>query len=105
MQRTSERSFSSPQSAWYDVLESDAEGRGVERVGWYDSAHPLRSGWAWGQSRLQGAAAVVEADLGNGKLFLFTPRITYRAQPHGTFPFLFNAIYYGAAEHGRAGSR
>jgi hypothetical protein len=40
---------------------------------------------------------VLEARVGRGKLFLFCPEITFRAQPHGTFKFLFNGIYYGAA--------
>ena len=26
------------------------------------------------------------------------PRVTFRAQPHGTFKFLFNGIFYGKAE-------
>jgi ABC-type glycerol-3-phosphate transport system permease component len=30
-----------------------------------------------------------------GELFLVGPEITFRGQPHGTFKFLFNAIYYG----------
>ena len=39
----------------------------------------------------------VEAQLGKGKVFLFGPEITFRAQPHGTFKFLFNSIYYGTS--------
>jgi hypothetical protein len=39
---------------------------------------------------------VVEAAVGKGRLFLFAPEITFRAQPHGTFKFLFNGIYLGA---------
>ena len=27
-------------------------------------------------------------------MFLFAPEIAFRAQPHGTFKFLFNGIYY-----------
>ncbi len=30
-------------------------------------------------------------------MFLFGPEITFRSQPHGTFKFLFNSIYYGTA--------
>jgi hypothetical protein len=30
-------------------------------------------------------------------VFLFGPEITFRAQPHGTFKFLFNSIYYGTS--------
>jgi len=41
--------------------------------------------------------AAVEAALGKGKVFLFGPEITFRAQPHGTFKFLFNSIFYGTA--------
>jgi hypothetical protein len=74
-----------------------ARERGVRRVAWYASANPLRSGWAWGQKHLEGAAAVVEAPLGRGRLLLFGPEITYRAQPHGTFKFLFNGIHYARA--------
>ncbi|MEZ5420471.1 MAG: hypothetical protein R2708_24445 [Vicinamibacterales bacterium] len=46
----------------------------------------------------KGGTAAVEAAVGKGKVFLFGPEITFRAQPHGTFKFLFNGIYYGTAE-------
>ena len=82
-------------------LTEDAERRGVRRIAWFDTAEPLRSGWAWGQHHLEGGAAVVEAEVGKGKLFLFGPEITFRAQPHGTFKFLFNGIYLGVAEPAR----
>jgi hypothetical protein len=32
--------------------------------------------------------------VGNGRVLLFGPEILQRAQPHGTFKFLFNGIYY-----------
>jgi hypothetical protein len=34
---------------------------------------------------------------GKGKIFLFGPEITFRAQPHASFKFLFNSIYYAGA--------
>jgi hypothetical protein len=68
-----------------------ADGR-VKPVAWFASAAPLRSGWAWGQTYLEGGIAVAEAKVGQGMLYLFGPEITYRAQPAGTFKFLFNAI-------------
>ena len=40
---------------------------------------------------------MAEAVVGRGKVFLFGPEITFRGQPHGTFKFLFNGIYYGSA--------
>jgi hypothetical protein len=74
-------------------LDPTATARGVRPVVWFDSARPLRSGWAWGQNYLQGGTAALEANVGRGKLYLFGPEITFRAQPHGTFKFLFNSIY------------
>ena len=65
----------------------------VRSIGTYGAA-PLRSGWAWGQDYVGGGAAVIEADMGNGKLFVFGPEIAFRAQTHGTFPLLFNGILY-----------
>ena len=79
-------------------LRPDAAMKGVKPVAWFDTDKPLRSGWAWGQKYLQDGVAIAEARVGKGKLFLFGPEITFRAQPHGTFKFLFNGIYYGAAE-------
>jgi zinc carboxypeptidase len=78
-------------------LEPDAALKGVRPVAWFDSPHSLRSGWAWGQNYLDGGVAVAEATVGKGKLYLFGPEITFRAQPHGTFKFLFNGIYAGSA--------
>jgi len=78
-------------------LNSGAATKDVHRVAWYASAAPLRSGWAWGQRYLDGGVAVVDAPLGRGRVLLFGPEITFRAQSHGTFKFLFNAIYYSRA--------
>ena len=72
--------------------------RSVHPVAWFDSNKPLRSGWAWGEGYLENGVAVIDAAAGKGKLFLFGPEITFRGQPHGTFKFLFNGIYYGRAE-------
>ena len=77
-------------------LDPDAQSKGVRPVAWFDSAKPLRSGWAYGQGYLEGGVEVVEASVGKGKLYLFAPEITFRAQPHGTFKFLFNGIYLAA---------
>jgi hypothetical protein len=74
-------------------LSPDAPAHGVRPVMWFDSARPLRSGWAWGQNYLEGGTTAFEAAVGKGKAFVFGPEITFRAQPHGTFKFLFNAIY------------
>ena len=63
----------------------------------YDGS-ALRSGWARGQQRLAGAAAVIDAPVGRGRVLVFGPHVAFRAQSHATFKFLFNAIYYSKAE-------
>jgi hypothetical protein len=85
-------------------LEPDAAQRGVRTVAWFPGPEPLRSGWAWGQGYLQGGAAALDARVGKGKLFLFGPLITFRGQPHASFKFLFNAIYYAGATPVRLGA-
>jgi hypothetical protein len=74
-----------------------AEQKGTRQIAWFASPEPLRSGWAWGQHYLNGAVGAVEANVGKGSVYLFGPEITFRAQPHGTFKFLFNAIYLAGA--------
>jgi hypothetical protein len=75
----------------------DGDRAGLKTVAWYDSSAPLRSGWAWGQRHLEGSAAVVEAPVGEGRLFLFGPEVLFRSQPHGTYKLFFNGLYYGHA--------
>jgi hypothetical protein len=78
-------------------LHPDAAAKGVKAIAWFDSPTPLRSGWAWGQHYLNGTVAVAEAKVGKGKLFLYGPEILFRSQPHGTFKFFFNGLFYGPA--------
>ena len=79
-------------------LGAEAPLRGVRPVAWFEGKKVLRSGWAWGEAYLDQAIAIVEAGAGKGRMFLFGPEITFRAQPHGTFKFLFNGIYLGISE-------
>ncbi|MEQ1690341.1 MAG: M14 metallopeptidase family protein [Gemmatimonas sp.] len=80
------------------ALGSQAAAAGVTRIAWFDSNVPLHSGWAWGQNYLEGGAAAIEAKIGKGRVLLFGPEILQRAQPHGTFKFLFNAIQLSGAK-------
>ncbi len=82
-------------------LQPAAVAMGVKPVAWFDSPTPLRSGWAWGQHRLEGGVAIAEAKVGNGNLFLFGPEINQRGQPHGTFKLLFNGVFLAGATEGR----
>jgi len=62
-------------------------------LAWYASDKTLRSGWAFGQSYLQDGIAAFEAKVGNGKLFVYGPEITFRGQTHGNYKMLFNQLY------------
>ncbi|MDQ8165317.1 MAG: peptidase, partial [Gemmatimonadota bacterium] len=75
-------------------LGPNAAAAGVKKVAWYDGKTPLRSGWAWGQEVLDQGASALSAKVGKGTVLLFGPEILQRAQPHGTFKFLFNGILY-----------
>ncbi len=75
------------------TLRPGASDAGVSVIARFDSPHPLRSGWAWGQQYLNGGVLAVQAHVGKGKVLLFGPEILQRAQPHGTFKFLFNGVF------------
>ncbi len=74
-------------------FKGDTKSSGIRRVAWFDSATPLRSGWAWGQKVLEGASEIVAAPLGKGTVVLYGPQVHFRGQSHGAFRFLFNGIY------------
>jgi hypothetical protein len=75
-------------------LGADAARQGLKPIAWFDTATPLKSGWAWGQHYLQNGVAAIDATVGKGRALLFGPEIIKRAQPHGTFKLLFNGIFY-----------
>ncbi|HEV7347893.1 M14 metallopeptidase family protein [Telluribacter sp.] len=76
----------------------DALSKGtIKPLMWFSNASPLRSGWAYGQAYLQGGVTAFEAKVGAGKLYAFGPEITFRAQSHGTFKLVFNALYSTAS--------
>jgi hypothetical protein len=75
------------------TLGPDAAAKGVTPIAWFDSPTPLRSGWSWGEAYLDKGVIGVDAKVGSGRVLLFGPEILQRAQPHGTFKFLFNGIW------------
>ncbi len=75
-------------------ITPEANSKGIVKpLAWFPNNKPLRSGWAWGQAYLQDGVAAFVATVGAGKLYAFGPEITFRAQTHGTFKFLFNELY------------
>ena len=47
--------------------------------------------------RLDGGVLAIEARVGKGRVILYGAEILQRAQPHGTFKLLFNALYLPAS--------
>jgi hypothetical protein len=74
-------------------LAPEAGLKGIKPLAWFGTEAPLRSGWAWGQQYLKNGVTAFEAPVGKGKLLVYGPEITFRAQAHGTFKMLFNGLY------------
>ena len=76
---------------------------GSELDRWVLASYPpegrdiLLSGWIHGEDRLTRRAAAVATTYGKGKVVLLGFRAQERAQTHSTYPFLFNALWWGAA--------
>ena len=70
------------------------EARGGKRVAAYPNFNPLMSGWIEGEKRIRQKGALWDIKLGQGRVILFGFKPQHRAQSHGTFKLLFNAIYY-----------
>jgi hypothetical protein len=71
---------------------TDPAATNVRVIARFDTDKPLKSGWAWGQQYLKDGVAAADVTVGKGHVYLFGPEILQRAQPHGTFKFLFNAL-------------
>jgi len=89
------------------VMDTFEPGRGdMERqvVATYPSDNILLSGWLIGGERMAGKAAVVDVKDGKGRVVLFGLRPFYRAQSHGTYKLLLNALLYPGGQPLRSGS-
>lgn len=74
-------------------LAPDAAMKGIKPLAWFGTDSPLVSGWAWGEGYLKNGVVAFEAPIGKGKLSVYGPEISFRAQAHNTFKMLFNHLY------------
>ncbi len=70
----------------------------VRRVVTYIDRDILQSGWLLGEDAIAGKAAMVSVDHGEGTIVMIGFRAQHRAQTHGTFKLLFNALVGPAEE-------
>jgi hypothetical protein len=84
------------------AFETTLPGPEMER--WVLASYPedrrdiLLSGYIQGEDRLTRRAAAVALTHGKGKVVLLGFRPQHRAQTPGTFPFLFNALWWSVAK-------
>ncbi len=95
-----------------EVFETQPGFRGSVLASYIANRNPLRSGFLIGAEKIEGKPAALDAAMGKGHVILIGFRTQWRGQSHGTYKFLFNALYYndamappapGAAEQPREG--
>jgi hypothetical protein len=85
--------------------------RGKVLAGYVKDRNPLVSGYLLGAEVIEGKAAALDANYGSGHIVILGFRPQWRGQSHGTYKFLFNALYYNSsmapetAGGGRGGGR
>ena len=75
----------------FEITPSRSNDR-YETIVRYIDRDILQSGWLIGEKHLANKAAMVSAKLGDGSVVLVGFRTQHRAQTHGTFKLLFNAL-------------
>ncbi len=75
----------------------------VVTIARYGQQPLLMSGWLLGEEHLAGEDAVVQVPKGRGRIIMFGFPVYFRAWPHATFKFFFNALLTHDPPTGRAG--
>ncbi len=75
----------------YDITPSERNER-VEVIATYADRDVLQSGWLLGESLIAKKAAMVAVSYGAGRVVLIGFRPQHRAQTHGTYKLVFNAL-------------
>ena len=75
----------------YEVVPG-ARSHTVTRVVEFLDRDLLQSGWLLGEDHIANRATMVAAELGEGTVVMIGFRAQHRAQTHGTFKLLFNAL-------------
>ena len=83
-------------SAAFDIGNSIANNN-ISVVARYGGRDILRGGWLDGEAVLRQQAALLDVGYGKGRIALIGFRAQNRAQSHGTFKVLFNALYQAGA--------
>ena len=77
------------------TTEDDFSGSVLARYA--EQGSPLRSGYFLGEEHVNGYAAALEVEHGDGRVILLGIKPQWRGQPFGTFKVLFNAALYSGA--------
>ena len=83
----------------YEVVATPRNDR-VERIVTFIDRDILQSGWLLGEGVIAEKAAMVSVQHGAGRVVLIGFRAQHRAQTHGTFKLVFNALAGAGAPAG-----